>query len=236
MSPLFTNSMKYNTTRKKDKEQEAIGLVKGIVGRPAGGTKPAFALTIGPDERDLLNDPIHIYLREIGKVSLLTAKEEQSLAGKIEESKYLAKIETLHLEYSNGISPQAGVMLYLLRHLINAVRITTTIFQRLGLAHEDSFNRTIRNPKLRAVIDGIIEEEFIESIAGDNGKIASEVWQDFKNLSIYSRLLPAQVFDIIGDETSWAEVEALVTDPVNAEFLVKLRHPSRSRKLKDYLE
>jgi RNA polymerase primary sigma factor len=218
-----------HSTRKK--EPESTGAVKEIVVSPAAINKAALALAIAPDEHDLLNDPIHIYLREIGKVSLLTAKEEQSLAGKIEEAKYLTKIENLQLEHSNGISPQTGVILYLLRHLINALRITTAISQRLGLTREDSFNRTIRNPKLRALIDGTIEEEFIESIAGDNGTIASEVWQDLKSLSIYSRLLPIQVFDIIGDKTSWVEVEALVTEPVNAKFLERLQSLSEQFKI-----
>jgi RNA polymerase primary sigma factor len=50
-------------------------------------------------------------------------------------------------------------------------------------------------------------------------------------LSIYSRLLPVQVFDIIGDKTPWAEVEVLVTEPVNAEFLERLQSLSEQFKI-----
>jgi RNA polymerase primary sigma factor len=121
-------------------------------------------------------------------------------------------------------------MLYLLHQLVAVHYVINTIALQLGLAHKDSFNRTIRNPKLRVVVDGVIGEEFVESIAVDNGTIASKVWQDLIDLSIYSRLLPLQLFDIIGDETSWDEVERLVTDPVNAEFLLKLRSISAQFK------
>ncbi len=42
------------------------------------------------DVVDFFDDPIHLYLREIGKVGLLTAIEERSLAGKVDDSRYLA--------------------------------------------------------------------------------------------------------------------------------------------------
>jgi RNA polymerase primary sigma factor len=213
--------MKNKTSRKKGAEPMDPSKIKLAV--PARAAKAGYVLDIAPDDPDLLNDPIHIYLREIGRVSLLNAKEERSLAGKIEEAKCLRKIESLQPGQSEGVSPQTAIMLYLLRHLLNTLHLAKTIFQRLGLAYEDSFNRTIHNPKLRALIDGIIEEAFIESIAGETETIASEVWQDCKDLSIYSRLLPKQVFDSIGDETSWGELESLISQPVNAEFLLKLQ-------------
>ena len=231
--------MKSNTTRKD--EEKSIGLTEARADCPAGEIKPACVLNFVPDERDLIDDPIHLYLREIGKVALLTAKEEQYLASKVEEAKYLRRIESLHLEHGDGASPEVGALIYLLHQLVAVHYVINTIVRQLGLAHEDSFSRTIRNPKLRAVVDGVIEDEFVESIAGGSGAIASKVWQDLIDLSIYSRLLPLQLFDIIGDETSWDEVECLVTDPVNAGFLLKLQSisaqfQSHTRNIKSVAE
>ena len=226
LPPIFLDNMKHNTNRKY--EQNPIVPTKGSADSPVGRTKPTFGVVSA--EHDLIDDPIFIYLREIGKVSLLTAKEERSLASKIEEAKYLRRIESLDLRNGEGVSQEAAAMLYVLRHLIANRYIIDTITRRLGLIHGESFNRTIRNAKLREVVDGVIEEEFVESIAGDNGTTASEVWRDCIELSIYRRLLPLQLFDIIGDETSWDEAESWIADPVNAKFLLKLQSISEQFK------
>jgi len=223
--------MKQNMVDKNEKGP--TGIAKEIADAHAGETRPAGGRGFASADYDLVDDPIHMYLREIGKVSLLTAKEEQFLASKIEEAKYLKRIESLYLENGERVSPETDAMLYVLRHLIANRHIIDTITQRLGLIHSESFTRTICNAKLRAAVDGVIEEEFVESVAGDNGTMASEVWQDCIDLSVYTRLLPLQLFDIIGDEISWDEVESWVTDPVNAKFILELQ--SISEQFKDHV-
>jgi RNA polymerase primary sigma factor len=205
---------------------KSTDLSKGKTDLPSGAVKSPDRPHFVSDVYDALDDPIHIYLRGIGKVSLLTALEEQTLASKIEEARYLKKIEDLHLEVIDGASPEARSMLHILHHLIASRYVINALIHRLELAHENSFNRTIRNAQLRGIIDGVIGEELVESIAGDNGTIAIKVWQDLIDLSIYSRLLPLQLFDIIGDKTSWDEIERLVTDPINPTFLTKLQSAS----------
>ncbi|MDP2730100.1 MAG: sigma-70 factor domain-containing protein [Dehalococcoidales bacterium] len=50
------------------------------------------------EEQDIADDPIRLYLHEIGKVSLLTARDERDLAKKVEVAKRLRQIkrETIH--------------------------------------------------------------------------------------------------------------------------------------------
>src|SRR6266496_3330496 len=45
-----------------------------------------------------IDDPVRMYLREIGKVSLLTADDEKKLARSMEESDYIHRIEQAHFE------------------------------------------------------------------------------------------------------------------------------------------
>ena len=42
---------------------------------------------------EMIDDPVRMYLREIGRVGLLTAKEERTLARKLENSRYIERIE-----------------------------------------------------------------------------------------------------------------------------------------------
>ena len=44
------------------------------------------------ESMDIIDDPVRMYLREIGRVKLLTAKDERQLARKIEDAKYISKI------------------------------------------------------------------------------------------------------------------------------------------------
>jgi len=191
--------------------------------------KPASA-TYEPDLNDLIDDPVFIYLHDIGKVTLLTAQEEQSLASKIEEAKYLRKIEGSSLNQSDGISTEAATMLYVIRHLIANRCLIDSISQRAGFINGNSFNRTIRNPELGEMVDNVIREEFVASIAADNRTTSEEVWRDCIELSVYKRLLPRQLFDTIGDSTSWHEVESWVEEPVNIKFLLKLQSTSEHFK------
>jgi RNA polymerase primary sigma factor len=175
------------------------------------------------NEPDFADDPTHMYLREIGRVSLLTAKEERFLASKIEEAKYLTRIENLPINSMDSATPEAAMMLYMLRNLVKPRYLIASIVRRLGLTRGEIFNSTIHNPKLRVVVDGVIEEEFIKSVDEEKGSAISNVWQDLIYLSIYSRLLPITLFDIIGDKASWDDVELLVSDPVDTGFMLKLQ-------------
>ncbi len=212
-----------NNDRLHNDDIENTMMTKGKEEKAPVSSKSVVKTYTASDEQDTLDDPIHIYLKGIGKVSLLTAKEEQFLASKIEEARYLKKIDDLHLNHDNGASPESSVMLYLLHHLIAIRYISNSIIRKLGFIIEKSFNRTIRNPKLREIVDGTITDDFVEYIAGDNQKETAQVWQDLIDLSICSRLLPIQLFDVIGENTSWDELDHLVTDPVSTEFDMKLR-------------
>lgn len=234
--------MKHNTAR-KDK-LESIDLASAQTNGLSVEPKSLQRLHLAPVEHELdeLTDyPVLMYLREIGRVSLLTAKEEQILASKIEEAKYLKMIEELHLGNGDGASSEAYTMLYLLRRLVAARYVITAIAHHMGMAYINSFTRTFLDPELRAIVDGAIGDELIESIVGDNGTPASKAWQDLVDLSIYSHLLPLQLFDSIGDETTWDEIEQLVNEPVDADFLFKLQSLStqfraHSRNVKSIAE
>jgi RNA polymerase primary sigma factor len=191
--------------------------------------KSALGLAVEPEELPV-DDPVLMYLREIGKVSLLTANDERVLASKLEEAKYLEKIEGLRLQDYGRYSLAVSTTIYLLRHLIAAWPIVDILVERLGIAATDSLIQTIRDPKLRAAIDGVIDQELVKAITEANGKSISEVGRSMVDLSIDSRLLPSELLEIIVDGTSWSQMESLAAEPVNVEFLSKLRAKSQQLK------
>jgi RNA polymerase primary sigma factor len=215
-----------NNTNLEDERKPVEATIREMVDSAAGETKPVSAAPFNTDDPNLnivLDDPVLIYLHDIARVSLLTAKEERSLANKIEEGRYLRIIEHDEMEHGNGLSPETAAMLFILNRLLVNHYLIDIINKKLGLNPGASFIRSICDSKLSEVADGVIEEGLVESIAGDNGTTTEEVWRCFIELSIYRRLLPLQLLDIIGAETSWDELELWLADPVNSDFLSKLQ-------------
>ena len=77
-------------------EVESFRLPKSILGifheeETEEEVKSVLGLEVEPEEQPV-DDPVLFYLHEIGKVSLLTAKDEKVLASKLEEALSLIHI------------------------------------------------------------------------------------------------------------------------------------------------
>jgi RNA polymerase primary sigma factor len=190
--------------------------------------KSAPALEIEPWEQQV-DDPVLMYLHEIGRVSLLTAKDEKLLASKLEEAKYLAKIELLLSQQPGRYSPAVSTAIYLLRHLLAARSVVKILAKRFEIPSRDGLMQTIRDPKLRAAIDGVIDPELVKAITETNGKSAAEVGRSLIDFSIDIRLLPPALLESTMNGTSWTKLKSLTAEPVNRQLLSKLR--ARSQQL-----
>jgi RNA polymerase primary sigma factor len=183
-------------------------------------------------EEQPVDDPVLMYFHDIRKVSLLTANDEKVLASKLEEANYLKKIESLHFQHHSRYPPAVSTTIYLLRHLLATWPMVDILVKHLGIATTDSFIQTIRGPKLREAIDGVIDQELVKAITKANGRSTSEVGRSLIDFSIDSRLLPSELLESIVDGTSWSQMESLTAEPVNIEFLSKLH--ARSQQLKGH--
>jgi RNA polymerase primary sigma factor len=189
-------------------------------------TKTALALDIEPSEHEAIDDPVRMYLHEIGKVSLLTAKDEKALASKIEEAKYLERIEENYFQGHDTYPSSVRIVIYLLHHLVAAKQLVDTIAKERGIPTTKSFIKRLSDPKLRSAIDGVIDPELVKSVADATSKSIPEIEHGIIELSIRSRLLPREVTTIIEEKATWQEAESLITEPVDARFLSQLQSTS----------
>ncbi|MBM4446836.1 MAG: RNA polymerase sigma factor RpoD [Chloroflexi bacterium] len=213
--------------------EEAAELEYELAGKEEKADKAALGIEIEHVEHEAIDDPVRMYLHEIGKVSLLTADDEKALASKIEEAKYLENIEELYFQRHGEYPSTVDSIIYLLRHLLASQPLINILTKQLKLATTDSFIKRIRDPKLRSAIDSMINQELEEAIAKASDKSAPEVEQGLIDFSTDSRLLPTELFKIIGEETTWKELESLVAEPVNSEFLSRLH--AHTQQFKVYL-
>jgi len=193
------------------------------------GVKLVPESKVGPWEQPV-DDPILMYLREIGKVSLLTANDEKVLASRLEDAEYLTRIEGLRFKHYGRYPRAVSTTIYLFHHILAVWPMVDILAKRFEITTTASLIQAIRDPKLRASIDGVIDPELVKAITEANGKSASEVGRSLIDLSIDNRLLPSELLESMVDGSSWSQMESWVAKPVNLKFLSQLRAKSQQLK------
>jgi RNA polymerase primary sigma factor len=175
------------------------------------------------DEIDLYDDPIRIYLREIGKVALLTGQEERILASKVEDGRYLSRLNSYCAANPDDYHQETSIIIAILRNLVSLHPVTYFLCKNLGMNCEDGFTQMMRDPQLRQAIDGVMDFSLIEKISEDYGKSTVEIWHHIADISTYSRLLNSDIYRVLGNDTSWEQMAHLVNEPVDERLLKKLK-------------
>ena len=164
------------------------------------------------EEQAIVDDPVRMYLHEIGRVHLLTAETEKVLARKLEEGKRINEIRQGYLQ-GYGKSPSATeIILAMLKELGQASTIIHLLQEQLGLTPTASFIETISNAKLRDSINNEINQQIVQAIANQMDKSVPATEQLLINLSININLLPKEILNAIEDSVSLADIENLVAD------------------------
>jgi len=181
--------------------------------KPESMTDFDLELPLEPlEEQETADDPVRMYLHEIGRVHLLTAKDEKVLAKKMEEGRHISEIKQDWLK-KYGTPPSATeIVITLLKELSQASTIIRLIKEQFDLLPTASLIETISNPKLLDSIDGEINQQLIRAIAYQTNRSMPETEHLLINLSININLLPREVLDALGDSLVLADMETLATD------------------------
>jgi RNA polymerase primary sigma factor len=172
-----------------------------------------------PEEQQVIDDPVRMYLHEIGNVALLSAKEEQSLSKQREEGKRIGEIKDNWIK-KQRISPSAvEIILVIVGDLDKAAPMIELLQEELGLKHTSNFIDAVYNSTFRDAIGGTIKPEIIQCIADKMAKPLGETEQLIINLSTNMSLLPKQLLDAAKHSESYD----IINLAENSDFIDSVR-------------
>jgi RNA polymerase primary sigma factor len=111
-----------------------------------------------------IDDPVRMYLREIGKVSLLTADDEKKLARSMEEGDYIQRIEQAHFEEFGRNARSVDILVRLVRDLHEFQRPIATLSKELGVGKLKPAELIV-NQEFRKALDGEMDSELAQKLA-----------------------------------------------------------------------
>jgi RNA polymerase primary sigma factor len=165
------------------------------------------------EEQEVVDDPVRMYLHEIGRVHLLTADEEKHLARQMEEGRRIKEIRQNYL-LKQGRDPSATeIIIAILEELSRAAATIHLIQEQLKIEPTSGFLETISNSTLRESIDGEIKPQLILAISHQTGKSIAETELFLAELSLNITLLPKEILEAIGAKVTLAGIAMLVTKP-----------------------
>ena len=198
-----------NGNENSDNDEEVLpeDNQKTAVASPERGESELEAPLDEMAEQVVVDDPVRMYLHEIGRVHLLTAEDERTLARKLEEGKHITDIrQEYRKEYGQSASP-AEAIIALLKELSQASADIRLVQKYLDITSSDSLKDIISDDIFLKAINGNIHENLILEMADEAGLLVPDIEHHLIKLSLIINLLPKNLLDIIGSDVSLPDIE-----------------------------
>jgi RNA polymerase primary sigma factor len=170
-------------------------------------------------EQDVTDDPVRIYLHEIGRVNLLTAANEKTLARQMEQGKYINNIKQDHSQKNGRVPSATEIVLAMLRKLEQSASLTRALQGRLDLKTTNRLTEIAAETRLLESIENTIDPQLIHDVAAKLDQPVTETEEMMIDLSLSIGLLPQEVLGLIGKKTKLSDIEKLVDDSTFTEAI-----------------
>ena len=167
----------------------------------------------GLELEEMIDDPVRMYLREMGRVSLLSAREEKLLARKMEEGKYIKRVEEDWLNKNGQLPSTSDTAIALLTRLSQASDFVTALQRELELPRSASVSQLVSDAKLRNAINNEIQQQLAKEVGQKTATDPGEVERALKDLSLLIAIIPTDLLQLIGNKCSFQELNSLLSNP-----------------------
>ena len=144
------------------------------------------------ETQDGMDDPVRMYLREIGKVYLLSGADEKRLARQMEEGKYIEAIEHRWVD-EHGEGPTGAEILFrVLDELAKHQRALDATVKYLGL-EKGPLSELCVNESVRSAVDGEMDHDLADHVAGSLHCPSEEAEKAIVQISILTHILTPEL-------------------------------------------
>ncbi len=145
------------------------------------------------EEQDGVDDPVRMYLREIGKVHLLSGSDEKHIARQMEEAKHLAAVDRHWLEGHERLPTGQEIVLTLIEQYFQAQACVKFISHDIGIKAATPSD-VIESAAWRSAVDEEMDFDLAARLAEHLHIEQSDAEQAIVRLSIITHLLrPAHI-------------------------------------------
>ena len=170
-------------------------------------------------DAETADDTVRLYLREIGRVELLTAAEERALAVEIELTSHLEEVERelaqglgedcgddVSADIAPAATPWENAMLLLAR-IARAEPVARAVAGHLDMSDIPTLEGVCAHPQFRDAIDGKLSPELVERMASELDITEEDARERIVALSRDTRALPPDVVRVVVSHVPvWAEL------------------------------
>jgi hypothetical protein len=107
----------------------------------------------------MIDDPVRMYLREIGRVALLKAKDERALAQTMENGKYVEEIHKTYQSEFGRDMPASDTFVNMLKTLSQLTDIANIVEKIMGKEGHYTLDEFLHDEKLQFFLNHSFDEE-----------------------------------------------------------------------------
>jgi RNA polymerase primary sigma factor len=170
----------------------------GVAGAKEDGKAADLAEDTNLESQDGIDDPVRMYLREIGKVYLLSGADEKRLARQMEEGQHIQAIEQRWLD-EKGEGPTGSEILFsLLQQLHDERRVLNSITRHLNVK-KNPLSALCAHETFRSTLDAELDQELVEHLVRSLRWETEQAERATVRLSILTHILTPDLLQVAAE-------------------------------------
>ncbi|MCX6024109.1 MAG: sigma-70 family RNA polymerase sigma factor [Chloroflexi bacterium] len=195
---------------------------------PKLADEPALELdtTVDLEDQECIDDPVRMYLREIGRVYLLNADDEKRLARRMEEGKHLEGLEDelKQLRWRQRVSG-SEVLAAMVEQILGAEPLVAALAEELGVDAALPLDQQLYHAVVRHFIDSEMNPDVMKAVADRINNTPEDTEAALVSLSIASHIVRDGIPDILSTPDLRRDVTWLLQTPNLADNLRPFEDP-----------
>jgi hypothetical protein len=148
------------------------------------------------DGQESVDDPVRMYLREIGKVYLLSGADEKRLARNMEEGNHVEHIEQAWVD-EHGEPPNGPAVLFVLLDQLHEERATLSAGTKALNVKKSPLTGLIVDSTVRNAVDAVADEALAATVAAKIGCEQDFAQRTIVRISVITHILKPELIDPI---------------------------------------